>query len=61
MVIIINIYYSGINGGVREFVKEMIVSGIVEVICVEKGNSCYEYFFLMDDEEIVLLIDSWID
>ena len=61
MAITINIYYSGTNGGAREFAKEMIASGIVEAIRAEKGNSRYEYFFPMDDEETVLLIDSWTD
>ena len=44
MAITINIYYSGTNGGAREFAKEMIASGIVEAIRAEKGNSRYEYF-----------------
>ena len=44
MAITINIYYSGTNGGAREFAKEMI-AGIVEAIRAEKGNSRYEYFF----------------
>ena len=35
--ITINIYYSGTNGGAREFAKEMIASGIVEAIRAEKG------------------------
>ena len=61
MAITINIYYSGTNGRAREFAKEMIASGIVEAIRAEKGNSRYEYFFPMDDEETVLLIDSWTD
>ena len=37
MAITINIYYSGTNGGAREFAKEMIASGIVEAIRAEKG------------------------
>ena len=36
MAITINIYYSGTNGGAREFAKEMIASGIVEAIRAEK-------------------------
>ncbi len=39
----------------------MISGGIVRDIRAEEGNIRYEYFFPMDDEETVLLIDSWKD
>lgn len=39
----------------------MIAEGIVANIRGEEGNIKYEYFFPMDDEETVLLIDSWKD
>ncbi len=61
MAITVNIYYSGINGNAKKFAKEMVSTGIVEDIRAEKGNIKYEYFFPMDDEEKVLLIDSWLD
>ena len=59
MAITINIYYSGTNGGAREFAKEMIASGI-GAIRAEKGIVAMNTF-PMDDEETVLLIDSWTD
>lgn len=59
MAITINIYYSGINGSARKFAEEMISSGIVDEIRAEDGNLKYEYFFPMNDNETVLLIDSW--
>lgn len=59
MAVTVNIYYSGINGNARKFAQEMIASGIVNDICAEEGNLKYEYFFPMNDEETVLLIDSW--
>lgn len=61
MAITINIYYSGQNGDARKFVSEMISSGIVNDIRNEAGNLRYEYFSPIDDEETVLLIDSWKD
>lgn len=61
MAITVNIYYSGIHGNARKFAEEMVFSGVVEDIRGEKGNIKYEYFFPMDDEETVLLIDSWED
>lgn len=61
MAITINIYYSGANGGARKFAEEMISSGIVDAIRAESGNLRYEYFFPMNDEKTVLLIDSWKD
>ena len=59
MDITINIYYKGENGNVKKFVNEMISSGIVDRVREEEGNERYEYFFPMDDEETVLLIDKW--
>lgn len=59
MAITINIYYSGTNGNARKFAEEMISSGIVDEIRAEKGNLKYEYFLPMNDNETVLLIDSW--
>jgi len=55
----INIYYTGTNGSAKEFAKEMTQSGIVSEIRSKKGNLRYEYFTPIDDEETVLLIDSW--
>lgn len=57
--ITINIYYKGKNGNARKFSKEMIEKGIVESIRNKKGNLKYEYFYPIDDEEKILLIDSW--
>ncbi len=59
MAITINIYYTGKNGNARKFAEEMISSGVVRDIRAEKGNLRYEYFFPMDEEDTVLLIDSW--
>lgn len=61
MAITINIYYSGKNKNARKFAEEIVSSGIVDAIRAESGNLRYEYFFPMDDEETVLLIDSWKD
>ena len=59
MAITINIYYSGKNGNSKKFAEEMISSGIVDQIRLEKGNLKYEYYLPMNDNETVLLIDSW--
>lgn len=59
MAITINIYYTGKNGNARRFAGEMISSGIVDKIRREEGNLRYDYFIPMDDEESILLIDSW--
>ena len=61
MSITINIYYSGKNGAARSFAKEMTSSGVVAARRAERGNLQYEYFYPMDDDETVLLIDSWQD
>ena len=57
--ITINIYYKGINGNAKKFMNEMISSGIVDEIRKEKGNLKYQYFVPVDDDETILLIDSW--
>ncbi len=59
MAITINIYYSGTNENAKKFAEEMISSGIVDQIRHEKGNLKYEYYLPMNDNETVLLIDSW--
>lgn len=59
MAITVHIYYTGENGSAKEFVKEMMTSGIVQEIRNEKGNIKYEYFLPIEDEETVLLVDSW--
>ncbi len=61
MAITVNIYYTGKNGNAKKFAQEMVSRGIVKEIRAEEGNIRYEYFFPMDDEETVLLIDSWKD
>lgn len=61
MAITVNIYYSGENKNARKFAEEMVSSGIVRDIRAEAGNIRYEYFYPMDDEDTVLLIDSWED
>ena len=59
MAIMVNIYYSGAPGNARKFAAEMVSSGIVDEIRAEEGNLKYEYFFPMDDDKTILLIDIW--
>ena len=58
MAITVNIYYNGVNGNAKKFAEEMVSSGIVSDIRAEEGNLRYEYFFPMEDQETVLLIDQ---
>lgn len=57
--ITINIYYTGKNNNARKFAKEMEQSGTVAAIRKEAGNRRYEYFYPKNDEQTVLLIDTW--
>ena len=59
MSLTVNIYYTGENGNARKFAEEMEQSGTAALIRAEKGNLKYEYFYPVNDEETVLLIDSW--
>ncbi len=59
MSITVNLYYTGENGNALKFAREMENSGTADAIRREEGNLRYEYFIPMQDEETVLLIDSW--
>lgn len=59
MSLTINIYYTGENDNARKFAEEMVSSGIVDRVRSEEGNEKYEYFFPMNDNKTVLLIDRW--
>lgn len=59
MAITINIYYHSTNDNAIKFAKEMISSGIADRIRSQKGNLRYEYFIPIDNNQTVLLIDSW--
>lgn len=59
MNITFNIYYKSKNGQARKFAEEMISSGIVSEIRSKNGNIRYDYFYPTDDNETVLLIDTW--
>ena len=59
MGLVIHIFYTGKDGSARSFANEMVESGLVDKIRARKGNLGYEYFFSMEDEETVLLIDRW--
>ena len=59
--ITILIRYQGKNGNARRFMQEMLASGLVEQIRSETGNLGYDYYLPIDDEETVLLVDSWVD
>ena len=61
MAITVNIYYTGEGTNARKFAEEMVSSGAVEKIKAEAGNLRYEYFFPMDDQRTILLIDSWVN
>lgn len=61
MSLTINIYYTGEKDNAKKFANEMITSGIVDRIRKEEGNLKYEYFYPIDDQETVLLIDKWKD
>ena len=55
------IRYKGKDGNAKKFVSDMVSLGLVDKIRLEEGNLQYEYFFPIEDEESVLLIDSWVN
>ncbi len=61
MSLTVNILYTGQGDSARRFAREMTDSGLVAQIRAEAGNEGYAYYFPMEDEESVLLIDTWRD
>lgn len=61
MAITIHITYTGEGDHARRFAREMTETGVVDAIRAEDGNERYAYYFPMEDEASVLLIDSWRD
>lgn len=59
MALTVNIYYTGTDGNAKKFAEEMSSSGLAQRVRAENGNIRYDYFFPMDDNETVLLIDVW--
>ena len=57
--ITMNLYYTGENDNAARFVEEMESSGTADAIRAEEGNLRYEYFVSRENQNTVLLIDSW--
>ena len=55
------IRYKGEKDNVRGFVNEMVSNGVVKRIREEEGNLRYEYFFPLEEDGSVLLVDSWVN
>lgn len=53
--------YEGELDNLKHFVNGMFYSGIVDNIRKEEGNMRYEYFFPLNDDNRLILIDSWKD
>ena len=61
MSLVMILRYKGEGDAARRFAEEMVSSGLVQRIRDEPGNESYEYFFPMEDQESVVLIDAWKD
>ena len=59
MSITINILYKGKDNNALKFAREMEQSGTAQAVRNEPGNLRYEYYVSLQDENTVLLIDSW--
>ena len=56
MSILVNLYYTGVNGNARKFAEEMESSGIADAIRREEGNIKYDYFFPMAEPYMFILL-----
>ena len=53
--------YKGTKENLNSFVQEMISTSTIEQIRKEEGNIRYEYFYPINDNNRLILIDSWKD
>ncbi len=49
------------EGNAKKFAEKMISTGTVDKIRAKEGNLRYDYFFSIEDDDTVLLIDSWVN
>lgn len=59
MAITLHLYYTGTGTAAQYFAREMISSGTVQKIREIPGNLEYSYYFPLEEDHTVLLIDRW--
>ena len=59
--ITLHVFYFGEDNKARLFAEEMENSGLANEIRNEEGNLRYEYFYPRNEDNAVLLIDSWVN
>lgn len=58
---VLNVYYIVKPGKRDDFYNAVVKSGVPEKSRAEKGNIKYDYYFPVDNENEVLLIEHWKD
>lgn len=59
MAILITIDYQGQQA--PRFAQEMVDQGIVDRIRAQEGNLVYDYYLPWDKQDVVRLVDVWVD
>ncbi len=59
--IVLNVVYTIAAGKRNEFYKKVCEAGIPKQSRLEDGNLKYEYYFPVEDENQILLIEIWKD
>lgn len=59
--IVLNVFYTVMDGKRDEFYNAIKEEKIPEISRAETGNLKYEYYFLTEDENKILLIETWKD
>ncbi len=56
-----HVIYKIKEGKRNEFIQKVMEAGIITASKQETGNLFYQYFFPIDDNNSVLLIEAWVD
>ncbi len=57
--LLLHVIYKVKEGKRDEFIRKVKESGIMTASLQEPGNLCYEYYYPTDDNNSVLLVESW--
>ncbi len=57
--ILLSVKYTARPGGGEKFVREITDSGILDAVRAEDGCEGYDYYFLAENPDTVLLVEKW--
>lgn len=61
MTIVLNVFYSGVDGAARMFADRVSAEGVLAQVREEDGNLMYSYYTSVERPDEVLLVERWRD